>query len=83
MIVGAILEAARHRCLVVIDGFAVSVAALIAQHDRFERAVALRVQSLLGGEGASRPADAGSASRRCSISSCAWAKRAAPPWPGR
>jgi nicotinate-nucleotide--dimethylbenzimidazole phosphoribosyltransferase len=30
MIVGAILEAARHRCLVVLDGFAVSVAALIA-----------------------------------------------------
>jgi nicotinate-nucleotide--dimethylbenzimidazole phosphoribosyltransferase len=30
MIVGAVLEAARHRCLVVIDGFAVSVAALIA-----------------------------------------------------
>jgi nicotinate-nucleotide--dimethylbenzimidazole phosphoribosyltransferase len=30
MLVGAILEAARHRCLVVIDGFAVSVAALIA-----------------------------------------------------
>jgi nicotinate-nucleotide--dimethylbenzimidazole phosphoribosyltransferase len=30
MIVGAIQEAARHRCLVVIDGFAVSVAALIA-----------------------------------------------------
>lgn len=30
MIVGAILEAANHRCLVVIDGFAVSVAALIA-----------------------------------------------------
>lgn len=30
MIVGAILEAARHRCVVVIDGFAVSVAALIA-----------------------------------------------------
>jgi nicotinate-nucleotide--dimethylbenzimidazole phosphoribosyltransferase len=30
MIVGAIVEAARHRCLVVIDGFAVSVAALIA-----------------------------------------------------
>jgi nicotinate-nucleotide--dimethylbenzimidazole phosphoribosyltransferase len=30
MLVGAILEAARHSCLVVIDGFAVSVAALIA-----------------------------------------------------
>lgn len=30
MIVGAVLEAARHRCLVVIDGFAVSVAALVA-----------------------------------------------------
>ncbi len=30
MIVGAILEASRHRCLIVIDGFAVSVAALIA-----------------------------------------------------
>jgi nicotinate-nucleotide--dimethylbenzimidazole phosphoribosyltransferase len=30
MIVGAIVEAARHRCLVVVDGFAVSVAALIA-----------------------------------------------------
>jgi nicotinate-nucleotide--dimethylbenzimidazole phosphoribosyltransferase len=30
MLVGAILEAAHHRCLVVIDGFAVSVAALIA-----------------------------------------------------
>jgi nicotinate-nucleotide--dimethylbenzimidazole phosphoribosyltransferase len=30
MIVGAIVEATRHRCLVVIDGFAVSVAALIA-----------------------------------------------------
>ncbi len=32
MIVGAVLEAARNRCLVVIDGFAVSVAALIASH---------------------------------------------------
>jgi nicotinate-nucleotide--dimethylbenzimidazole phosphoribosyltransferase len=32
MLVGAILEAARHRCLVVIDGFAVSVAALIASY---------------------------------------------------
>jgi nicotinate-nucleotide--dimethylbenzimidazole phosphoribosyltransferase len=30
MLVGAILEAANHRCLVVVDGFAVSVAALIA-----------------------------------------------------
>ena len=32
MIVGAILEAANHHCLVVLDGFAVSVAALIASH---------------------------------------------------
>lgn len=30
MIVGAIVEAAQHRCLAVIDGFAVSVAAMIA-----------------------------------------------------
>lgn len=30
MLVGAVLEAAQHRCLVVIDGFAVSVAAFIA-----------------------------------------------------
>jgi nicotinate-nucleotide--dimethylbenzimidazole phosphoribosyltransferase len=30
MLVGAILEAVHHRCLVVIDGFAVSVAALVA-----------------------------------------------------
>jgi nicotinate-nucleotide--dimethylbenzimidazole phosphoribosyltransferase len=30
MIVGAVLEAAQHRCLVVLDGFAVSVAALVA-----------------------------------------------------
>ena len=30
MIVGAVVEAAQHRCLVVIDGFAVSVAAMIA-----------------------------------------------------
>lgn len=30
MLVGAILETARHRCLAVIDGFAVSVAAFIA-----------------------------------------------------
>jgi nicotinate-nucleotide--dimethylbenzimidazole phosphoribosyltransferase len=30
MITGAMLEAARHRCVVVVDGFAVSVAALLA-----------------------------------------------------
>jgi nicotinate-nucleotide--dimethylbenzimidazole phosphoribosyltransferase len=30
MLVGVILEAARHRCLVVVDGFAVSVTALVA-----------------------------------------------------
>lgn len=30
MLVGAVLEASRHRCLAVIDGFAVSVAAFIA-----------------------------------------------------
>ncbi|MGH8188925.1 MAG: nicotinate-nucleotide--dimethylbenzimidazole phosphoribosyltransferase, partial [Steroidobacteraceae bacterium] len=30
MLVGALLETARHRCIAVIDGFAVSVAALLA-----------------------------------------------------
>jgi nicotinate-nucleotide--dimethylbenzimidazole phosphoribosyltransferase len=30
MLTGAMLEVARHRCIVVIDGFAVSVAALLA-----------------------------------------------------
>ena len=82
-LVGAVLQAAHERRVIVVDGFIASAAVLVAQALRphvVQRCVAAHESAEPGHRAA---AGARWASSRCCAWTCASAKAPAPRWPGR